>query len=161
MICTGEAATINLPDSLFERINNPDDVGIFFALYNTPILFPVGEQSATNNTTSVETETRVGSLVAASSVGPDIASTFDNLEDNVTVILELQTEEGVRAMGITVMIVGDCIYMCRFFGLVQRGVSLGTLTFKTGPHKAVLPLLVKMVLSLAAATISPTLPSSL
>ena len=43
--------------------------------------------------------------------------------------------------------------------LVQRGVFLGTLTFKTGPQKAVLPLLVKMELSLAAATISPTLLS--
>ena len=81
---------IRLPASLFQRIDNRDDTGVFFAFYNMSTLFPVTGGS-TNRTIP-----RVGSSVLAATVSEDKFS-FDNLPDPVTVSLMLDKNEGVSS----------------------------------------------------------------
>ena len=81
-------AAISLPASLFGMISDDrDNVSVFFALYDTPILFPVNGGNSRSSDGSVQTE--VGSSVLAATVGPDID--FQNLIDPVIVVLRLQT----------------------------------------------------------------------
>ena len=84
-------AAISLPASLFQIINNSPNltVGVFFALYDTPILFPVNGGNNRNNDGSIQTE--VGSSVLAATVGPDI--NFQNLIDPITIVLRLQVSD--------------------------------------------------------------------
>ena len=82
-------AAISLPVSLFESITDREDVGILFALYDTPILFPVNEGS--NHDESRWTV--VGSCVLAATVGPDL--NFQNLTENITIVLR-QVTKNVR-----------------------------------------------------------------
>ena len=79
-----QTAAINLPASLFAIINDRPNVGVFFALYNTSILFPVNGGS--NRDDSMRSE--VVTDVLAATVGPGIV--FQNLEENVTVVLRVQ-----------------------------------------------------------------------
>ena len=81
-------AGISLPPSLFEQLNDNDSIGIFFAIYNMPTLFPV---KRSNNNRSTLTETKVGSRVLAASVGPP-GTSFQNLSSPVTVVFQLSTE---------------------------------------------------------------------
>ena len=80
-------AAISLPASLFQTIDGREDVGIFFALYNTSTLFPVSGGINRNALRRRE----VGSRVLAATVGPGL--NFPNLEDNVTIVLRLVTTE--------------------------------------------------------------------
>ena len=77
-----QSAAIDLPASLFRNIDNRSFVGLFFALYDDSTLFPVGNTSRNDEGLL---QTRVGSPVLATTVGPGI--TFENLEENVTVTL--------------------------------------------------------------------------
>lgn len=79
-------AMINLPSSLFGRIENRSTVGLFFALYEDSTLFPVGERN-TGNMGLLDTQ--VNSLILAATVASGI--TFDNLEENVTITLHALT----------------------------------------------------------------------
>ena len=79
-----QTAAINLPATLFGRINDRADVGVFFALYNNSVLFPVN--GGQNRNASMRRD--VGTDVVAATVGPGI--TFQNLEENVTIVLRLQ-----------------------------------------------------------------------
>ena len=79
-------AAISLPASLFQNIADREDVGIFFALYNTSTLFPVNGGRNRGDTRRRE----VGSRVLAATVGPDL--TFQNLTENVTIVLRRTTE---------------------------------------------------------------------
>ena len=81
-------AAISLPASLFGTIADRENVGVFFALYNTPILFPVGGGNSTRARAPRRTE--VGSSVLAATVGPGL--NFSKLQDNVTVVFRLSTE---------------------------------------------------------------------
>lgn len=81
-------AAISLPPSFFERINDRLNVGIFFAYYETPILFPVVGDSGGS---SLSRQTVVGSDIIAATVGPGI--NFQNLDEPVTVLLRLQVPE--------------------------------------------------------------------
>ena len=81
---TLQTAAINLPPSLFAIINDHPNVGVFFALYNNSILFPVNGGRITDQTRRPE----VVSNVLAATVGPGII--FQNLEENVTVVLRVQ-----------------------------------------------------------------------
>ena len=83
-------AAISLPASLFERIDDRVNVGVFFALYETPTLFPVGGQLI--DRTSLPKNNVVGSDILAATVGPGI--NFQNLDDPVTLVLRLQVAEG-------------------------------------------------------------------
>ena len=73
------------------------NVSVFFALYDTAILFPVNGGSSRNNDGSIQTE--VGSSVLAATVGPDI--NFQNLIEPITIVLRLQatnSEGGVSEL---------------------------------------------------------------
>ena len=78
---------IGLPASLFQQIDDRPNIGIFFALYESPSLFPVAED--TNSTTSSSPRRKmVGSQVLAATVGFGID--FQNLSEDVTVAFHLQ-----------------------------------------------------------------------
>ena len=79
-------AAIRLPASLFRVIGDRDNVSVFFALYDAPILFPVNGGNSISSDGSIQTE--VGSSVLAATVGPDI--NFMNLEEPITIVLRLQ-----------------------------------------------------------------------
>lgn len=75
-------AAVNLPASLFQRIENRTMIGIFFALYDTPTLFPI------NSARSVHSdEADVGSPILSITVGPGL--NFLELEHNITIVLRL------------------------------------------------------------------------
>ena len=157
-----DAAIISLPPSLFERITNRSYTGLFFGLYETATLFPVGRGNADSRTTK---HTQVGSHIVAATVGPGTESDFQDLQEPVTSVFHLQPTQGMVNANFesTPIVIAytsphshlPCI--CSSWHLAQRFVLLGILVFKTGPLKAVQPVSVKMELSLAAATISPTL----
>ena len=79
-----QTAAINLPASLFAIINDRPNVGVFFALYDTSVLFPVNGGTDRDETRRSEVVTDV----VAATVGPGII--FQNLEENVTVVLRVQ-----------------------------------------------------------------------
>ena len=81
-LAPGLDAAIGLPASLFGRIDDCDNIGIFVALYETPILFPFSRE----NTTSKQRV--VGSHVLATTVGHGIH--FQNLDEPVTIVFRLQ-----------------------------------------------------------------------
>lgn len=78
-------AAISLPASLFQTITDREDVGIFFAVYNTSTLLPV--DGGVNRNAPRRTE--VGSYILAAIVGPGLD--FSNLMDDVTIVFELIT----------------------------------------------------------------------
>ena len=82
-------AAISLPASLFEQIEDRPNVGVFFAFYETPTLFPVGGES---DRPTLPGQTAVGSDIIAATVGPGI--NFQNLDEPVTIVLRLQIPEG-------------------------------------------------------------------
>ena len=75
-------AAISLPGSLFQIINDTgvDNVGLFFAHYDTSTLFPIDRESA-----------EVGSHVLAATVGPGLP--FPDLMENVTIVFRLVTKK--------------------------------------------------------------------
>ena len=75
-------AAVNLPASLFQQIDNRTEIGIFFALYDTPTLFPVNKGRNVHSN-----EADVGSPVLSITVGPGLK--FRELEHNITVVLRL------------------------------------------------------------------------
>ena len=81
-------ASISLPASLFQRIDNRPNVGLFSALYKTPTLFQVGEQS---NGSTLPRQTVVGSDIIAATVG--LGLNFQNLDEPVTILFRLQVPE--------------------------------------------------------------------
>lgn len=84
-----QVAAISLPASLFGSISDREDVGIFFALYDSPILFPVDTRGSMFDSNPAR-QTQVGSYVLAATVGPGLD--FPKLADNVTVVFRLITE---------------------------------------------------------------------
>ena len=84
-----QSAAISLPASLFEQIEDRPNVGVFFALYEMPTLFPVGGES---DRLMLPVQTAVGSDIIAATVGPGI--NFQNLDEPVTIVLRLQVDEG-------------------------------------------------------------------
>ena len=77
-LADNQVASVSLPPSMFERITDREDVGVFFALYNENSLFPVRDASTSGTAREV-----VGSTVVASTVGPRLS--FENLEDPVEI----------------------------------------------------------------------------
>ena len=72
-------AAISLPASLFERIDDRENVGVFFAnLHETSTLFPVngGEFQSAGTFSSSSRRTSVGSHILAATVGPGIDFDF-------------------------------------------------------------------------------------
>jgi hypothetical protein len=83
-------AAISLPASLFQRINDRLNVGIFFAHYEIPSLFPVARES---DGFTLPQQTVIGSDIIASTVGPGLE--FQSLDEPVTILLRLQVTEEV------------------------------------------------------------------
>lgn len=78
-------ASVALPPQLFAGVNR-DPVGVFFALYTEPTLFPVRQpMRMENNTSSLRRE--VGSPVVAATVGPGLD--FPDIEPPVVINLRL------------------------------------------------------------------------
>ena len=75
-------AAVNLPASVFQKIKNRTAIGIFFALYDTPVLFSLNRERLVHNN-----ETNVGSPVLSVTIGPGL--NFQDLENNITIILQL------------------------------------------------------------------------
>ena len=80
-------AAVSLPATLFEQIDDRDNIGIFFALHEASTLFPIGR-----NPSSTPREASVGSYILATTVGPGI--NFQNLDEPVTILLQLQITNG-------------------------------------------------------------------
>ena len=84
-LAPNQTAFINLPASLFDSV--PEDrtnIGVFFALYDNPSLFPVAEAEVENSTRVIT----VLSPVIAATVGPGLS--FMNLDPPVSILLRLQ-----------------------------------------------------------------------
>ena len=79
-----QTAAINLPASLFAIINDRPNVGVFFALYNNSVLFPVNDGRDREAVRRAEVVTDI----LAATVGPGIV--FENLEEDVTIVLRVQ-----------------------------------------------------------------------
>lgn len=78
-----QVAAVNLPASLFQQIeDNRTTIGIFFALYDAPTLFPVNRERSVHSN-----EADVGSPVLSITVGPGL--NFRELEHNITIVLRL------------------------------------------------------------------------
>ena len=80
-------AAISLPASLFERIDDRDDVGVFFALHEASNLFPVGAGDSSNTLNNFNFLS-VGSHILAATVGVGI--NLQNLDEPVSVLFRLQ-----------------------------------------------------------------------
>ena len=76
-----ETAAVFLPAPLFQSIKNRTNVGIFFNVYDTGVLFPITEE------TNASTKTVVGSPVLAATVGS--GQDFNGLAEPVTIMLRL------------------------------------------------------------------------
>ena len=86
-----ETAAAILPASLFQLITNQDSVAIFFAVYNTGVLFPITNATQLVQRTNASITTVVGSPVLAVSVGPGL--NFNGLVEPVRISLRLNELE--------------------------------------------------------------------
>ena len=81
----GDTAAVFLPAPLFQSITNRTNVGIFFNVYDTGVLFPITKE------TNASTTTVVGSPVLAATVG--FGQNFNGLAEPVTILLRLNQLE--------------------------------------------------------------------
>ena len=86
-LSSDQDAAISLPASLFERVNDEENVGVFFAIYETSTLFPVGRDNAVSDGNTIR-QTQVGSQIVAATV--DSSQELVDLENPVTVVFRLQ-----------------------------------------------------------------------
>ena len=82
----GETAAAFLPPSLFQSIPRLD-VGIFFAVYDVGVLFPIMNSTQIDQTNNASITTVVGSSILAATVGPGLS--FSGLEEPVSILLRL------------------------------------------------------------------------
>ena len=84
-LAPNQTAFIHLPVSLFASVpENRTNIGVFFALYDNPSLFPVAEAEVENSTRVIT----VLSPVIAATVGPGLF--FMDLDPPVSILLRLQ-----------------------------------------------------------------------
>ena len=93
-VTLNETAAVFLPASLFQLITNQDSVAIFFAVYNTGVLFPITNATKLVQRTNASVTTVVGSPVLAVSVGPGL--NFSGLVEPVRLKLQLNELEVSR-----------------------------------------------------------------
>ena len=87
-----QGASVSLPASLFQTIKNGSNVGVFYGIYNSSILFPVS--ASQGNDISAVRQTQLVSNVVAVTVGQN-DMTFENLPQPVRIVLGLQKKEGI------------------------------------------------------------------
>ena len=83
---SSETAAAFLPASLFQSITCCD-VGIFFAVYDVGVLFPIMNATQINQETNASVTAVVGSPILAATVGPGL--NFSGLEEPVSIFLQL------------------------------------------------------------------------
>ena len=93
-VTLNETAAVFLPASLFQLITNQSSVAIFFAVYNTGVLFPITNATKLVQRTNASVTTVVGSPVLAVSVGPGL--NFSGLVEPVRIKLQLNELEVSR-----------------------------------------------------------------
>ena len=147
-------AAVDLPASLFQRIDNQTNVGIFFMLYEMPTLFPVENEDEVDDE-SINTE--VGSPILSVTVGNGLK--FKDLANNITIVFRLSAANVSQLYNRVKILYGSSTlhHSYRTQCLVQNGVCRGILTIKNGSLMAVRPVLARMASQLAAAVISQTL----
>ena len=82
-------ASVSLPPSLFATIEDRDPVGVFFALYESPTLFPVREEEQVSE---LSFRPAVASSVVAATVGPGLD--FSDLDPPVEINLRIVNDFG-------------------------------------------------------------------
>ena len=90
-LSTATIPTISLPGPVFERISDTNSTGLVFTLYGESTLFPVGNQSSSDNNNS---RTIVGSRIIAANVAQSNTS-FEDLQEPIIVVLPLEIGEEV------------------------------------------------------------------
>ena len=93
-ITRNETAAAFLPASLFQLITNQDSVAMFFAVYDTGVLFPITNATELVQRTNASVTTVVGSPVLAATVGPGL--NFSVLMEPVRISLRLNELEVSR-----------------------------------------------------------------
>ena len=89
-LSASETAAAFLPASLFQLITDRDAVGIFFAVYDAGVLFPITNDTQRNQETNSSITSVVGSPVLAATVGPGL--NFTGLVEPVRILLRLNEE---------------------------------------------------------------------
>ena len=82
-----EMAAAFLPASLFQSIANRDNIGSFYAVYNTGVLFPIAKAAQIDQGMNTSFTTVVGSPVFAATVG--LRQRFSGLTEPVRILLRL------------------------------------------------------------------------
>ena len=88
-----QEAAISLPPSLFERLDDRENVGVFFAHYEDTTLFPVHRPITDVRETNLKTQ--VGSQIIAATVDSDTQLT--NLTEPILITFRLQFMNGTVA----------------------------------------------------------------
>ena len=82
-----ETAAAFLPPSLFQSITNHGNIGSFYAVYNTGVLFPIAKTAPTDQEMNTSVITVVGSPVLAATIG--LRQNFRGLTEPVRILLRL------------------------------------------------------------------------
>ena len=85
-----ETVAAFLPPSLFQSITDRNSTGIFFAVYETGVFFPITNATELVERTNTTVTTAVGSPVLAATVGPGL--NFSELEEPVRILLRLNEQ---------------------------------------------------------------------
>jgi len=104
-----ETAAAFLPASLFQLITDRVVVGLFFAVYNTGVLFPIENDMETIAERNSSIRTVVGSPVLAATVGPGL--NFVELAEPVRVLLRLNEKVDLEVGGMKmcgILVSGAC-----------------------------------------------------
>ena len=116
-----EQDAINLPPSLFEHdmiSGHNNNTGLLFMLYNNSILFPVNGGNDLNSDGLVQTV--VGSRIIAATVTVGDVVELRDLEDNVTVVLQLlNSEQNVRLSDLVILDVHNTYYDVAYMQIIK------------------------------------------
>ena len=104
-----ETAATFLPASLFQSITKHDNIGSFYAVYNTAVLFPIARTDQEMNTSVT---TVVGSPVLAATIG--LRQNFSELTEPVRILLRLNN------LGVS----DSVAYLASFPGPTQLSIAL-------------------------------------
>ena len=94
-----ETAAAFLSASLFQSLTDFDNIGSFYIVYDTGVLFPVTNATEIDQETNASVTTAVASPVLAATVGLQLS--FSELEEPVRILLRLN-ELGVSDWNVVV-----------------------------------------------------------
>ena len=129
-LSSGETAAAFLPPSLFQSITRRN-VGIFFAVYDVGVLFPIMNATQINQETNDSVTAVVGSPILATTVGPGL--NFSGLEEPVSIFLRLNdlgVSDRKALCWIEIIRLMFQLHYCRMKQVDGLDVSLGILILK-------------------------------